>query len=534
MANGFPWDVFSANTLRSMVSDIYRAHGGQRKQLNKDESLDLLRKIEKNGLDKAIKNTGESPSKGRKTRAVVEEEEVAELASPSRATRSKRKHEDAEEEQPKPKRGRPTRQAAEAVEESISAPARRGRSTRRKPAQDDDDEELDAEEEEETTPPSPSRRSRRAPANVSAARSTRSSRSRPRVTTALTSSARPRRNLPKEPETRTSARVRAAAASASTRSSPRKKSASVSPRKQQHHRAQRAVGRPRALAKPPGRRPRALSKPKPKPKAKAKMVFDGVELRKFLPAGAKLVNGHVDEDEEMPFASDADIDAPGEVVTEDAQSMHNSNKENEASLLEIATAQTDEGEDTANGMDLDVVSPPADPEPEPPVDEEPKVGSPPPQLPEKPTDDEIEEARLHDSTIGTEQDAPEITIEPTAEDAAAAASGSGSAEANGGDGTLLRPTLILAREGSVELNPEYNIEVFSPTSAVGDESWIPNPKRTVGGVYGYGQDAVAEGGSSEVPSLANNGFDETAFDLNNAQQPGFELDDSDPLARLLA
>nr|GAT44898.1 predicted protein [Mycena chlorophos] len=220
MADGFPWDIFSANTLPSMIADVHRARGLSSKTLNKDESLALLRRIEEHGLDTALKST--------------------------------RKHEEVEEEEPKPKRGRSTRKT-EAVEETISAPAKRGRSRRAKPG------------EEETTP-SPSERYRRAPATRGP--STRASRSR-------------------APH-RTSARVQA---TASPSTSTRKQSASVSRRAQQDHQVQQ-VSQPQ---------------PQPKPKDKGKLIFDGVELRKFLPARAKagaLVNAHADDDEEMPPAGD--------------------------------------------------------------------------------------------------------------------------------------------------------------------------------------------------------------------------------------
>ncbi|KAJ7764842.1 hypothetical protein B0H16DRAFT_1525908 [Mycena metata] len=56
MVNGFPWGVFSANTLRPMVADIMRNGGQPNPILNKEQSLELLQNIEKHGLDAALKD----------------------------------------------------------------------------------------------------------------------------------------------------------------------------------------------------------------------------------------------------------------------------------------------------------------------------------------------------------------------------------------------------------------------------------------------------------------------------------------------
>jgi len=154
--------------------------------------------------------------------------------------------------------------------------------------------------------------------------------------------------------------------------------------------------------------------------------------------------------------------------------LKNSNKENEGMLFEIANAETDvdaEGEEII----------PAE-----------EIGSPAPQITVEPTDDQIEEARNHDVAIEIGSPAPEITIEPMADDG-----GIDPIEENGHSetGGLLRPRpRIDTRAGSVELNPEYSIEVYSPTSAQhdsDDEMWV------AGGINGNSEGLQAAGGGLE-------------------------------------
>ena len=47
----FPWDVFSANTLRPMLSDVFRSEGLAVPRMDKAETLTLLQNIEKHGRE---------------------------------------------------------------------------------------------------------------------------------------------------------------------------------------------------------------------------------------------------------------------------------------------------------------------------------------------------------------------------------------------------------------------------------------------------------------------------------------------------
>ncbi|KAF7313273.1 acidPPc domain-containing protein [Mycena kentingensis (nom. inval.)] len=233
----------------------------------------------------------------------------------------------------------------------------------------------------------------------------------------------------------------------------------------------------------------------------------------------KRKHNDVEEEDEAAVNGDEGDEEDGEGDEEDESSLQASNKENEVSLLELATTRTEDDEvinrendisllEIATGRteegDDEVHKGVEMPEPEPekagpaPEEPEPPIGSPVPAN-EQPTDDQIEEARLHDSSIGAmaapaENDTPEITIEPTADEA----SGSGSHVAENGHATdngdgqgLLRPRIITSREGSVPLNPEYSIEVYSPASAVhdsDDENWVAK------GVNGKGDGSRGTGG----------------------------------------
>ncbi|KAF7290595.1 acidPPc domain-containing protein [Mycena indigotica] len=465
MAGGFPWDILSANTLRPIIADIYRSRGVTVPHLAKAESLDLIARIEKLGIDKVFKD------EEKKKKNAAEVETVS-------GRRSKRKHVEEEEQEqeqevdePRAKRGRPavstannnisartrsTRGRPEEEAEPISQ-QKRGRGRPRKQQQSEDEEDADeAEPEEESISTAPKRGRGRPPKTISAPSASRS-RARQSLSRVSTS-----RKAPAQP--RVSARIRAASAS------PKKRSASLSPRKGRRPAQPRVVGRPRAVKPRPRQRNKSAAA-----KTRRKLVFDGVELPKFLPAGSlnALVNGN-DDDEDMPSVLQTeDEDAIGEDA--DLSSLQNSNKENEASLLEIATARTDEGEEVPNPMDIDMGSEPDHGDAQDRALEPTDIDSPMPQEHTVATDDQIEEARLHGSAIGIDLDAPEITIEPIAgsgvtsmpvENGQVPAPANGEASGNG----LLRPTIITAREGSVELNPEYRIEVFSPTSAIDDEA----------------------------------------------------------------
>ncbi|KAF7291484.1 acidPPc domain-containing protein [Mycena kentingensis (nom. inval.)] len=171
----------------------------------------------------------------------------------------------------------------------------------------------------------------------------------------------------------------------------------------------------------------------------------------------KRKHNDVEEEDEVPKAKRENEVSLLELATTRTEDDEVINRENDISLLEIATGRTEEGDDEVP-KDVEMPEPEkAGPAPEEP---EPLIGSPVP-VNEQPTDDQIEEARLHDSSIGAvaapaENDTPEITIEPTADEA----SGSGSHIAENGHATdngdgqgLLRPRIITSREGSIPAQP---------------------------------------------------------------------------------
>ncbi|KAJ7675462.1 hypothetical protein B0H17DRAFT_1080869, partial [Mycena rosella] len=393
----FPWAIFSSNTLRPMMVDLYRAAGrndsSSAVRLTKEKSIALLEKVQKDGLDAALKD-------------------VPVHANASAST-SKRKHEAPAEDEPAApaeparKRGRGKVSSAPDAEgaQSVSAPPRtRGRTsdpghqgllTRRQAAQARGD------------------------------------------------------NVPPTRSWKASARA---------------------PRKV----AQKASG--------------SASAPLPaKPKSKGQ-VFDGVVLVKRAAAYSRKGKAREqaqDEPEEQQERGGSDEDAEGEIIEDGMEmemensSLENSNKENDPTFLEIANADTD-GTDGTDGE--------ADAEGDNIVPAE-EIGSPAPQITIEPTDDQIEDARNHDVSIEIGSPAPEITIEPMADDGA----GDGDDiefETNGDSGGgLLRPRINTHfRAGS--LNPEYSIEVFSPTSEQhdsDDEMWVAagvNGVRAAGGGLG--------------------------------------------------
>ncbi|KAF7328909.1 acidPPc domain-containing protein [Mycena venus] len=424
MADGFPWGVFSANTLRPMISDVLRSGGHPNLRLNKEDSLSLLQNIEKHGLEAALKE--------------------AVNASTASAGSTKRKHEEEEltdadigvasSSEPLRKRGRPRRaslgpSAGVNNWETVSAPAATSRLRARN---------ADA-----------------GPPKLGDGLLTRRQ-------AAL---ARGERN----PSTRSTAHADEVGGSIS---------------------APRPRGRP------------------PKAKPKSKTIFDAVELVKWPHSyvgkgkGKERATTEGGVDEEVG----SDLDAEGEEVEVDgamepdtASSLQNSNKENEVTLTEIANADTDVD---ADGEDVHL------PEPEVPLQD---IGSPAPQitldrpngedvsLPGVPriespapqiTVDHVEAARpkgedaLLPDDIGSP--APEITIEPMAEDdgeeiqfepgdeVTVQFEGNGYSEENGH--LRARPRLDIPRAGT-PLNPEYSIEVYSPGSVQhdsDDEMWVIN------------------------------------------------------------
>ncbi|KAJ7912526.1 hypothetical protein B0H13DRAFT_2007081 [Mycena leptocephala] len=215
-----------------------------------------------------------------------------------------------------------------------------------------------------------------------------------------------------------------------------------------------------------------------KPKSTGQ-VFDGVEIER-----------ETEEPESDEVEAGSDVDAEGEVVDDAIEletgtsSLENSNKENDVTLTELANADTDndaDGEDVPHPEDIGSPTPEITVEhTEPPqfavepsdIEEArlnpdvPEIGSPAPQITVEPTDDQIEEARLnHDASLDIGSPAPEITIEPLADD---------------GDDEQIQFEFEAENGYSEEragtpLNPEYSIEVFSPTSVQhdsDDEMWV--------------------------------------------------------------
>ncbi|KAJ7736714.1 hypothetical protein DFH07DRAFT_842548, partial [Mycena maculata] len=116
----FPWTVFSANTLRPMIADILRSGGYTGIQLNKESSLALLQKIEKQGLKAALEElpsnkVGTSASTSKRKQEVPNEAE-AEV--------------DPDSSEPARKRGRASRKAASASAEVPAPSASRTRNSR--------------------------------------------------------------------------------------------------------------------------------------------------------------------------------------------------------------------------------------------------------------------------------------------------------------------------------------------------------------------------------------------------------------------
>ncbi|KAJ7119600.1 hypothetical protein C8R44DRAFT_982292 [Mycena epipterygia] len=433
--SGFPWNVFSANTLRPMMVDVLRSAGRSNMRLNKEESIALLQKIEKHGLEAAFRDypAGTNAS----------------------ASSSKRKHEEPNEEEreassePTRKRGRPRKGLGPATASApvTSASRTRGRISDPGPA-------LDAGQGLLTRRQAAQARGENVP---------------------------PTRSW---------------------------KSATRSPRKS----AQKASEAADASASAP-----------PKPKSKGQ-VFDAVVIVKrpnsYVGKGKdrETVEMAKDEVDEQDGASDAD--AEGEIVEDgiemETSSLENSNKENDMTLLEIANADTDNEVDADTGADEDAgAGADADADAEGDIIPVEEIGSPAPQITIERTDDQIEEARNNDVTIEIGSPAPEITIpaeeigspapeitiEPMADDGAMEELEENGYSEHGG---LLRPRIDIPRAGS--LNPEYSIEVFSPTSEQhdsDDEMWIAGGINLNGNNEGL---RVAGGGLGPLDALAGSGL----------------------------
>ncbi|KAJ6491570.1 hypothetical protein DFH09DRAFT_369651 [Mycena vulgaris] len=413
----FPWTVFSANTLRPMIADVLRSAGKSTSlRLNREQSLALLEKIEKHGLEAALKD------------------DLPENDNASAST-SKRKREElndsASSAQPKPKRGRPPKDSAGPNGEqaaSVSVSRARGRTSASDPGQGLLTRRQAAQARGENGPPT---------------RSWKNGARQPRKT------------------------------------------------------AQKASGGSGSVSAPS------------KPKSKGQ-VFDGVVLVKrpvsYVGKGKAREQEEPEKDEveeqEQDQLDGSDEDAEGEVVDDgiemevetememESSSLENSNKENDRSLLEIANADT--------STDVDAEDEEAIPAEE--------IGSPAPQITVEPTDDQIEDARNHDVSIEIGSPAPEIRIEPMADDGAMDEiefefEGNGAENENGFSvrGGLLRPRIDThLRAGSVELNPEYSIEIYSPTSVQhdsDDEMWV------AAGVNGHGNVRAAGGGLGPLDAL---------------------------------
>ncbi|KAF8147760.1 hypothetical protein K438DRAFT_1779860 [Mycena galopus ATCC 62051] len=461
MSNGFPWTVFSANTLRPMVADIFRSGGRPCTQLKKEASINLLQNIEKHGLEAALKEIiGDAPNENAgKKRKQPEEEEAGSNAEPS--------------SEPLRKRGRPRKVPLEprnAISETVSAPAATSRS-----------------------------RGRYAP-TVEEGLLTRRQAARTRGD-----------NVPAPRSPRKAAPAKKTPAQAGGSRSGARSSNNIKPK---------STGK-KFFKLDAGEDDNNESISHAKPNSTGKQLFDGVEISRRPNSYVGKGKGKEREtrDDEAEWS---DVDAEGEDVEveepETASSiLENSNKENEESPIKVADADVD----TEGEAPLPEVREIGSPAPEITIDhieaarpkgqdalipDVPEIGSPAPQIAIEPTDDQIEEARLNHDVMSVDigSPAPEITIEPMAEDdgeeiqfeaetevtvQTVQFEGNGHTEAGGFLDTRVRPRLEIQRAGT-PLNPEYNIEVFSPGSAQhdsDDEMWVAS------GINGSGLQAAGGG-----------------------------------------
>ncbi|CAK5263631.1 unnamed protein product, partial [Mycena citricolor] len=439
----FPWDVFSANTLRPMVADILRQRqgNGPALKLDKQESLQLLQKIESDGLNSALRSlSAQSKESKQSTRKRKQEEPPVEEARPSR------------------KRGK---QVLESPEPSISAPARMSLRSQK------------------TDAPEPAHsRSLVSSTAISVGRSTRRTQIAPVHTSAPEEARKTRtwRVLEKasEPFLSPSKRQRVPrilsspqpliASKRTSRAAGRKKSTSAITTSHGMSTVTRGVGR-KTKAKVIGtaRPPRLSRAARKSVSSKPASVFDGVELlrAKRLAGGNEATTadegnpagGH-DGDEDRDAEGDVEADVPQADHQFDASSseMSNSNKENEAepsTLTGIADAETPR----TDLLDDLLVS----------------EGTPAPQIGVPPV-----EAR--DIGLATGSPTPHINVEAMGSEENQVhhpmQPGGSNITAN-----LLTIQTQGARATSVDLNPEYSIQVFSPGSVQhnpDEEQWVPD------------------------------------------------------------
>ncbi|KAJ7629511.1 hypothetical protein DFH06DRAFT_1225942 [Mycena polygramma] len=365
--DGFPWSVFSANTLRPMVSDIFRSNGMPLDRLDKEESIALLQKIEKHGLDTALKditttgkknasasappgaNASGSGSAKRKRKETEQVDAAPPVASASGrvSTRAKRKHEEPElddadngaaSEQRVSTRAKRKHEEPELKDTDIGTAATGGRtSTRAKRKRDEPDVDNGAAAPRKRAPG----RSRKAGPE----------------TETVSSPVSPRRGRNSDPGE--GLLTRRQAAQARGESIPTRSWKSTS-----RTRKISTAGAPNGT----GDSVSAGSKPK------SKGVFDGVEIVKrpqsFVGKG---------KEREIEAGDDgSDVDAEGEVVDDGMEqetgtsSLENSNKENEATITDLANEETDADVD-AEGEDVFIIP-----------DE---IGSPVPQSASEPADE---------------------------------------------------------------------------------------------------------------------------------------------------
>ncbi|KAK7028314.1 hypothetical protein R3P38DRAFT_2935332 [Favolaschia claudopus] len=474
---GFPWDVFTANTLRPMMSDVLRAGGyPPSNRLTKEESLELLKNIEKTGLAAALKQI---------------------MKTETSSTKAKRKQPDEEEDESA------SQPNGADVGESSSRPQRkRGRQPRAQ--QPNDAETISSASRPQT---------RNANANANAESISAPPRTRAQTSTTVREGMRPRRQASSRPRATTGA----ASSTRSVQPAARpRKTVAAAPKKN-------SAGGSKTVSAPP------VSSGAAKPTSQK--FFDGIELMKRPPSYVGKGKG---KEQEPGADADSDVDAEGEVDVDETveptakpvpvdETQHN---ENEPTLTELANAETDNDAES-DDVRITLSQSPKQSSPAPqitverlePMDaglpkdpavlltEVEEIGSPAPQISIVATDDQIEAARLNHDVMSVDigSPAPQITIEPMAEDEPQESmfnepgndftiqfddenGFNGFAEA---DGFLrARPPGIEIPRAGTPLNPEYNIEVFSPGSAQhdsDDEMWVAN------GINGTGLQAAGGG-----------------------------------------
>ncbi|KAJ7262664.1 hypothetical protein B0H12DRAFT_1069126 [Mycena haematopus] len=435
--SGFPWAVFSANTLRPMVSDLLRSGGYALPRLSKEASIALLENIEKHGLETALKGLGvPTVEAGTRKRKHPEEEEApndAHIGESSSQPLRKRG---------RPRRGSPAPQAnANTISESVSAPAGTSRSRGR-------NSDLDQALEEGLLTRRQAARKRGE--NVPATRSFKSPPRSPRKTAAA-------------------AKKNQAAGSKSSVSNAKPTSTG-----KKFFDGVELMKRPESYDGKGKDTERETREGETELDACSDLDAEGeeVELDDAMPGTASSSLQNSNKENEISLTelanADTDIDADGEDA--EVREIGSPAPEITVDLIEAARPK---GQDAL-------------------IPDVPEIGSPAPQIAIEPTDDQIEEARLnHDpiylpNNIDIGSPAPEITIEPMAEDdgegiqfeprdeVTVQFEENGHSEEGGFLHARPRPQLDIQRAGT-PLNPEYSIEVFSPGSAQhdsDDEMWV--------------------------------------------------------------